>query len=305
MSTPGAPRVVITGANGFVGRQVVRALVDTGVLVAGLVRSDSAARVVEGAGGEPIVIDALRADVLTDAFEGAQAVVHLAQIGAERHGASYEAVNVEGTSGVAAACRRVGVGRVVFLSGLGVAHYGMRDRCTNPYFLSKLTAESILLRSGVEVAVFRPSYILGGGLVADLLGQLSAGVVELVGPGGHRMQPVCVDDAAALIARVATDRAAARHRVFDLVGPEAISLREFVARLAAVARSGEYATREVTEAEADRRARSGGYRGMLPDELDCLLCDEVGAPEPLEALLGRPLLGLDATLRAIAVPPVV
>ena len=37
---------------------------------------------------------------------------------------------------------------------------------------------------------------------------------------------------------------------------------------------------------------------MLPDELDCLLCDEVSDPAPLEALLGRRLLPLDEALAA-------
>jgi hypothetical protein len=37
---------------------------------------------------------------------------------------------------------------------------------------------------------------------------------------------------------------------------------------------------------------------MLPDELDCLLCDEIADPAPLVALLGRPLTPLDATLAA-------
>ena len=56
--------------------------------------------------------------------------------------------------------------------------------------------------------------------------------------------------------------------------------------------------REVPIEEADRRARAGGYQGMLPDELDCLLCDEVSDPAPLAALLGRPLTPLDEALAA-------
>jgi hypothetical protein len=35
---------------------------------------------------------------------------------------------------------------------------------------------------------------------------------------------------------------------------------------------------------------------MLPDELDCLLCDEVADPAPLAALVGRPLTPLDDAL---------
>jgi hypothetical protein len=36
---------------------------------------------------------------------------------------------------------------------------------------------------------------------------------------------------------------------------------------------------------------------MLPDELDCMLCDEVADATPLEALLGRELISLDEALR--------
>ena len=39
---------------------------------------------------------------------------------------------------------------------------------------------------------------------------------------------------------------------------------------------------------------------MLPDELDCLLCDETADPAPLESLLGRKLLPLDEALAAAA-----
>jgi hypothetical protein len=39
---------------------------------------------------------------------------------------------------------------------------------------------------------------------------------------------------------------------------------------------------------------------MLPDELDCLLCDEVADPAPLATLLGRPLTPLDEALAEAA-----
>jgi nucleoside-diphosphate-sugar epimerase len=79
-------------------------------------------------------------------------VVHLAQIGSEKEGETFDAVNVEGTRAVAAAARAAGVPRVVYFSGLGVAHYGMAPRTTDRYFLSKLRAEAALFESGLEVA---------------------------------------------------------------------------------------------------------------------------------------------------------
>ena len=298
-------RLAVTGANGYVGRHVVAAARAAGWDVAGVVRSAGGAAEVERAGGTPVLVPALDADALATAFAGAAAVAHLAQIGAEGP-ATYESVNVEGTRRVAAAAARAGVPRIAFVSGLGVARYGMARRTTNRYFLSKLRAEAALFSSGLAVDVFRPSYIVGPGdaLVGALLREMAGGVVERPGDGRYRMQPVAVSDAAAAILAAAgsADAADPPHRVYDLVGPEPIVFDAFVARLAARARAhglpSEYKVLAVPVAEADRQARSGGYRGLSPDELDCMLCDEVSDPAPLVGLLGRPLMALDAALDA-------
>ncbi len=299
-------RLAVTGANGFVGRHLIAAARSAGWDVAGIVRSAAGAAEVERAGGTPVLVPALDAGVLAPAFAGAIAVAHLAQIGAEGAG-TYESVNVEGTRRVADAAARAGVPRIAFFSGLGVAHYGMARRTTNRYFLSKLSAEAALFRSGLAVDVFRPSYVVGPGdaLVRALLREMASGVVERPGDGRYRMQPVAVADAAAAILAAASDGPAATgpaHRVYDLVGPDPITYDAFVARLAGRARAHglpvEYKVLAVPEAEADRQARSGGYRGMQPDELDCMLCDEVSDPAPLAGLLRRPLTGLDAALDA-------
>jgi len=294
-------RLAVTGAGGFVGRHVVAAAAAAGHEAVGLVRSDAAARVVAQSGGRPVRIAGLAADDLGPALSGADAVAHLAQVGAERAGASYAAVNVEGTRGVVHAALRARVPRVVFFSGLGVARYGMAPRCTNPYFLSKLLAEAALLASGLEVTIFRPSYVVGpgDGYVPGLVREMARGEVERIGDGRYRMQPIAVRDAADCVLAAAAG-GAARHRVFDLVGPEALACRDLIERVGRLARSlgvaGEFRVCEVPLAEAERAARGPGHRGMLADELDCLLCDEVSDARPLEGLLGRFLTTLDDAL---------
>src|SRR5262245_62311665 len=59
---------------------------------------------------------------------------------------------------------------------------------TNRYFLSKLTCEVDLFRSGLEVVALRPSYIIGPGseLVPELLREMAAGEVERVGDGDRK-----------------------------------------------------------------------------------------------------------------------
>jgi len=205
------------------------------------------------------------------------------------------------------AARRAGVRRVVLFSGLGVAHYGMTRRCTNPYFLSKLAAEVELFRSGREAVVFRPSYIVGpgDGLVTKLLEEMAAGELVRVGDGRYRMQPIAVGDAAAAaLAAVQSPPPGSGPppRVFDLVGPELVSFESFLDRMATAARTqgrkASFRIREVGIEDADRAAAAGGFRGIGPDELDCLLCDEVSDPAPLTHLLGRPLTPLDDAIAA-------
>lgn len=295
-------RLVVTGANGFVGLQVVALAASEGVEVVGLVRSERGAERVAQAGGRPARAAGFEDPAFAAAFTGAGAVIHLAQAGADRPGAALNDVNVVGTRRVVAAAYRGRVPRIVHFSGLGVARYGQAPRCTNPYFLSKVLSEAVLLESSLEVAVFRPSYIVGpgDGFVPGVVRDMARGEVEQVGDGSYRTQPVSVRDAAAC-ALAAARGEAPRHRVFDLVGPEPLSVRALIERTGRIAREqgkvGDFRTREIAIAEADRQARAGGYRGMLADELDCLLCDEVADPRPLEALLGRSLTPLDDALR--------
>jgi NADH dehydrogenase len=302
-------RIAVTGANGFVGRHLVFQAAATRFDVVGVVRSDEGAQAVREAGGAPIRIDALEAGALARAFEGARAVVHLAQIGREHGSATFGAVNVEGTRTVVAAATAAGVPRVVYFSGLGVARYGMNPRCTNPYFLSKLSAELHLFRSDRAAVVFRPSYIVGTGdaFVPAILRQMETGEVAVPGDGSFRVQPISVRDAAALVLAVLArppvpGRGRPRPSVHDLVGPEALSYRQFLDRLARVAaeegRRLDYRVRQVPLSEVDRQAAAGGFNGMLADEVDCLVCDEVAAPAPLEALVGGFLTPLDDALAA-------
>jgi NADH dehydrogenase len=297
-------RIAVTGANGFVGRHVVRRAVAAGWHVVGVVRSDAASRVVQEDGGHPCEIVGRDPDALVRALDGCAAVVHLAQIGAERGGSTYEAINIGLTERVLEDARHAGVPRAAYFSGLGVARYGIAPRCSNPYFLSKLAAETILFRSGLEGVVFRPSYVVGPGdaFVPMVMKALEGGEVERPGDGSYRMQPIAVADVADLVLAAVSRPRNAFPTVFDLVGPEPVSYDQLLARLAAVVRRlgrpSELRVREIPVAEAERRARAGGYQGLLPDELDCLLCDEVSDPAPLAALLGRPLRPLDDALAA-------
>src|SRR5205809_5537392 len=112
-------RLAVTGASGFVGRAVLALARREGLEVMGVVRSEKSAATVASLGAPSRVVPRLEAEPLAAALAGAEAVVHLAMIGSEREGETYEAVNVRGTRAVVDAARRAGVPRVVLFSGLG------------------------------------------------------------------------------------------------------------------------------------------------------------------------------------------
>ena len=297
-------KVAIIGANGFVGRHLVELLALEGRPVLGVVRSDEGARVVRERGGVALRVRDLEASSLGSlgpALEGCSGLVYTASVSAAA-GVS-DRTDPSGLLNVLGACRAAGVPRFVFLSGLGIAHYGMNPHCTNPYFLAKMAGEVALFRSDLAVTVLRPSYIFGPGdeFLSPLVGRmLTEPVVEIPGRGDYRLQPISVEDAARGILGAIDGGLVPGARVVDLVGPEIVSYRALMERIASImGRRVEIRERPVEEAEA--QARATGYFGLRPHDLACLLCDEVSAPAPVEALVGRPLETLDRMLeRTIA-----
>lgn len=157
-----APRtVLVTGANGFIGRAVVAAFAARGIGVRRAVR--------KATDGNEIAIGPIGPD--TDwrrALDGVDAVVHLAA--KVSGGGDFRAINVEGTAALARACVAAGVRRFVFASSLSV--YGRHAsaaridaatplRPVSPYGISKLEAERVLSETGLEVVTLRPPVVFG------------------------------------------------------------------------------------------------------------------------------------------------
>src|SRR5579885_2706990 len=101
--------VAVTGATGFIGRHVVRALAARGDLVTAVVRPNSPGL---RAGPLPEGVELASADLtvaeLQRAFSGADVVVHLAGVVSTARQEHYTAINVEGARAAAEASRQVG-----------------------------------------------------------------------------------------------------------------------------------------------------------------------------------------------------
>ncbi|MBI4878571.1 MAG: NAD-dependent epimerase/dehydratase family protein [Planctomycetes bacterium] len=259
---PGGARggeVVVLGATGFIGRRVVRKLLERGVPVTAVVRrlhslppeiSEPALagklRVVQGG--------LLDAAALARALRGATACIHLATGGGNTWD-EVERAMVRGSLGVAAACRDAGVRRLVYVSSIASLYTGLdcgtREIAdsteTDPlpnwrpvYARGKAAAERALLEfqseHDVGLIIARPGVVLGAGTPMQHSG-LGLWVRDNHcvgwGAGEHPLPLVLVDDVAEALVRAGLHRGAELHgKALNLCARPPLSAREVVAELA-------------------------------------------------------------------------
>ncbi len=217
-------RIAITGANGFVGRHVIAALLEAEGPdeIRAIVRDPSRA----GAELSPAGLDVRRADVtdpasLGGAFDGVDVVVHTVAIPTERR-ASFERVNAEGTRAVVREAELAGVRKIVHLSAIGAS-----PESPYPFLRSKGEGEAAVAASSMSHVVLRPSVLFGPGddFFPRLRFSLRFPVVPLPGGGVARFQPLHVEDLARAIQVAARGPAVG---AFELGGPVPVTYREML-----------------------------------------------------------------------------
>jgi len=230
--------ILVTGADGFVGSWTIPALLRADHRVVAMVRTPEAGALVRDRlpaawrdGVEPRVADVTEPATLGAAFEGADAVLHLAAIPLDRNGgAELFRVNTGGTRNVVAAARTAGVRRLIHMGALGVV-----DDPALHYASSKAKAEALVRESGLDWTILKPSLQFGEGdgffnIIADLI-RVSPGIVPVPGDGRSRFQPIHGGDVARIVAWCLQDPATIG-QTFELGGPRYWTYREITAEVA-------------------------------------------------------------------------
>lgn len=230
-------RILITGANGHLGRQLIARLAQGGTggvspEIRAMVRSERAAEQVRAVGVTPapqiVVGDYTDEAFVTEALAGCDAVVHLVGIIKAGRSASYRAAHEDTCEVLAGAASKAGVRRIVYLSIVG-----SHPAAKNPCLASKGRAEEILLAGPAPTTVIRVPMVLGPDDYASaaLRGRAKAGVVALVRGGASIEQPIDGADVVSAIV-AALSLGGGGSSAIDLGGPEPLSHRELVLRAA-------------------------------------------------------------------------
>ncbi len=217
-------RVLITGANGHLGRRLIARLRE-GCEVVAAVRSDRAAAMLDDSGAEVRRVDYRDGDSLAAAAVGCDAAVHLAGIIKETADNRYVDAH-EGTARAFGALDTLR--RVVYVSVIGA------DKDSpNACFASKGEAESLMLSGSAATRVLRVPMVLGEGDYASLaLLRRASGRVSFTIRAGSFEQPVYAGDVVDAI--VVLLEASEAPELVELAGPERVTRRELVRRAGAV-----------------------------------------------------------------------
>ncbi len=218
--------IAITGGAGVMGTELVKRFRAAGEQVRVVtLPGDPGATRVESLGAEVWSADVADAASMSGVCDGVHTVYHLAAVIVAFDNRVYERVNVGGTAVVLAEAAAAGVGHVVHVSSASVVYPK-----TTAYSRSKREAERLVRESGVPYTIVRPTLVYaerGGEEFEQFLDYLRRfPVVPFIGRGAARKRPVYVED---VIAGLAAIRAcdAARGKVYNLSGGEAITIREF------------------------------------------------------------------------------
>jgi len=225
--------ILVTGATGYVGGRLVRELVAAGKRVRVLVRTP--AKLEHNAWYPKVeftVGDAEDPDALDRALNGVTTAYYL--LHSLQHGSDLETVEYDMASGFAAAAKRAGVKRIVYLGGL-VPDLPVHEM--SPHMRSRMKVGEALRESGASVIELRASVIIGSGSASfEMLRYLTERLPAMITPRWvrTRTQPIAVRDVLRYLVQ-AENIPLDVSRAFDIGGPEVLTYEEMMHRYAAVA----------------------------------------------------------------------
>ena len=213
-----SPRVLLTGATGYVGGRLLPLLESRGVSVRCLVRQPEHLQDQVGANTEVVRGDVLDAQSLHAALEGIDCAYYL--VHSMGSTGSFESQDRRAAENFAAAARAAGVRRIIYLGGLGDDREDL-----SPHLRSRHEVGQMLRESGCNVVEFRASIVIGSGSLSfELVRALVERLPVMICPKwvSVKAQPIAIEDLLDYLL-AGLDWPGTESRIFEIGGPDAVS----------------------------------------------------------------------------------
>jgi NADH dehydrogenase len=235
--------VLVVGGSGFIGRHLVASLAAAGVRVTvPSRRRERAKHLILLPTVDVVEADVMAEGVLHRLCAGKQAVYNLVGIlhsrrgrrderGTNEYGPDFARAHVELPQAIVAACRTMGVRRLLHVSALGAS-----PDAPSEYLRSKGIGErAVLAAEDLDVTVFRPSVVFGPeDRFLNQFAALSRFLPSIAVPcPDAKFQPVYVGDVARAL-HYALEEPAARGKAYELCGPRVYTLKQLVETVCAI-----------------------------------------------------------------------
>ncbi|HTY20011.1 MAG TPA: NAD(P)H-binding protein [Geobacteraceae bacterium] len=219
--------VLVTGATGFIGKRLVKALVEEGYNARCMVRRHD---VVLPEGATAVTGDLLVPAGLDPVFRGIDTAFYLVHsMGGGRAG--FERRDRQAAEYFTAAAEKAGVRRVIYLGGLGETGPNLSE-----HLASRLEVAQILMKGAFKTTFLRAPVIIGaGGSSYEMIRHMVERLPMMITPRwvSTRTQPIAVADVIGyLVGCLREERTAGE--TLDIGGPEILSYREMMERFAAI-----------------------------------------------------------------------
>jgi len=211
-------RVLVTGASGFVGSHLARALTEAGHEVLAMTRHPDD---YQGA-GEPVYADVAEPDSLRVVMRRVQAAYYLVHA---LDSDDFVQRDADAARTFSAAAAEAGLERIIYLGGLGSEDDELSD-----HLKSRREVEQLLAADGVPVTVLRAAIVIGdGGISWEMTRQLVKHLPAMVGPRWvmTKTQPIALDDIVRYLVGV-LEPAEALGRTFEVGGPDVLTYAEMM-----------------------------------------------------------------------------
>ena len=213
-------QIVITGANGFVAKNLRKYLSEKNVNLISISRRNFK----QFKNEKKIISKNYQGKSLLTKIKNSDALIHLVGIGRQSTKTDYELINVKLTQNIINLSKKAKIKKLIYTSGLGVS-----SNASLGYFISKFKAEKSIIDSKINYTIFRPSYIVGKDdlFTKYLKKSIKKNKIIIPGSGKYSIQPVYIDDVTKLIHLSIIERKF-RNKIIDLVGPEKITFEKYV-----------------------------------------------------------------------------